>query len=552
MRLTRPELEGASLAWLVELTLRGEVYRFATQGLRVPHAESGGFLQYTGTLSPMEYPDEGQPWDDALADRSIEVEAIFSGEGFAALAATDHDLGDATCRVLLYRLGDDYSRAELVMDGYVDEPAYSSPEAPVAFAVRESAMLDRGRTLSPLAKVTAETWPTATFKPDAQIVGEAYPLPFGRPGALVGGLTEHHGSPALLVEIDAATSDNAANPATVLLGDGELSCAGQDVLIQNRSAIVAPFEATIQARLGTDGLGRVVTTAVVDVADLPIAEGDEIWVSFRTAGAGGVPGPRGGSMDGAGDMVRWLLNRSTMRLDVEQLRGAAELLNGYLLAFPRNEDQGAWELAQDIVAELPASFVLGPRGLQLLVWRLDPGPQDVVAHLDTSKEPGGLAAAISRTSRDQVANVLSMDYALDPAASEHRLRLVYGPALWTVPEAGYQEHPMCSASYTRYQDPAGRPLFAETIQSDLVQDQGTAAAILHAEAMRRCGTHVNARFEGLKQRWQALSPGDVVQVSHAPISWERQICLVTSVPRAPGMTGLGLLAPNHWIRDAIG
>lgn len=549
MRLTRSELDGADLVWLVELTLRGEVYRFSTQGLRVPHAESNSFLQYTGTLAPMEYPDEGRPWEDALADRSIEVQAIFPGEGFAAVAAVDHDLGDATSRVLLYRLGDDYSRAELVMDGFVDEPTYSSPEAPVVFSVRESAMLDRGRTLSPLAKVTAETWPTATFKPDAQIVGEAYPLPFGQPGALVGGLTEHHGSPALLVEIDAGTSNNSGNPARVLLGDGELSCAGQDVLIQNRTT---GTEVSLQARLSTDGLGRVVTTAVVDHGDMPIAEGDELWVSFRTPGAGGVPGPRGGSMDGAGDMLRWLLNRSTMRVDVEQIRGAAELLNGYLLAFPRNEDQGAWELAQDIIAELPASFVLGPQGLQLLVWRLDPGPQDVVAHLDTSKEPGGLAAAISRTSRDQVANVLSMDFALDPADGEHRLRLVYGPAHWTEPEDGYQEHPLCSASFTRYRDPAGRPLFGETIQSDLVQDQGTAAAILHAEAMRRCGTHVEARFQGLGQRWQALNPGDVVQVSHAPISWDRQICLVTSVPRAPGMTGLGLLAPNHWIRDATG
>ena len=256
-------------------------------------------------------------------------------------------------------------------------------------------------------------------------------------------------------------------------------------------------------------------------------------------------------MTGAGDVLSWLLQRTTLSIDTLQVRGAAKLLNGYLLDFYQNVDQGTWQAALDVVSELPASFNLGPRGLQLIHWRLDAQVADAVDHLDTALEMGDLSGTVYRTSREQVANVLSIDYAEDPQASVYRRRLIYGPAQWIESDDGYQSHALCSASYTRYRDAMGRPLVAETMTSSLIQDAGTAAAVLQAETLRRCGTHTEATFSGLSQSWQYLNPGDVVLVSHEPIDWTEQLCLVTSVDRAPGSTALGLLSPNNWIRDAL-
>ena len=548
MRLTRSELSGADLVWLVDVQIRGKVYRFSSMQAEV--SDGSRVLQYSGALAPIVHPDEAAPWDSALAERSIEISAIFSGEGFAALASTDHDLGDSTCQISLWRVGSEYSDREVILDGQIDEPVYSSAQDPVSFSVRESALLDRGRVLSPLATVTEETWSSGTYRADPAIIGEPYPLPFGRPGALIGGLTEHHGSPALLVQIDAATQDNSLLPATVLIGDGELSCVGSTVLLQNKTPD-PETSATVTATAMTDDLGRVVTVASVSVGTLAIAEGDELWISFRTAGSGGITAPTGGLMTGAGDVISWLLQRSSLNIDTLQVLGSAGLLNGYELDFFRNVDQGTWQAALDVIAELPASFALGPRGLQVIHWRLDAIASDAVGHLNTSTEAGDLAGSISRTSRDQVSNVLTIDYALDPQSSIHRQRLVYGPDQWIEPDAGYQQHALCSASYTRYRDALGRPLIAPAISSSLIQDAGTAAAVLHSEALRRCGTHTEGRFEGLSQSWQYLNPGDVILVSHSPVGWSEQVCLVTSVDRAPGSTAVAVLSPNHWIRDAL-
>jgi len=655
MRLTSSELASAKLVWLVEFRLRGELYHFSTTEQAVP--DGAATRQYRGTLRPIVHPDESSPWDGGIAERSVEVAVIFEGLGFASITSTDHDIGDATCEVSLWRVGDDYSKREVIIDGFVDEPTYSGPDELVAFSVRESPLLDTGRTLSPLATVNQETFPGGlrTFDPDVE--GQPYPVPFGRPGALVGGITDHHGSPALLVAVDAAELSNVTLSATVIIGDGGLSCAGGTVLLQNMTAHdpqdivgevvgvgdlipsysfsgtlkhypVAPLSdivftytnvsaqkkratifgddtlggdaaagsvlnrttgaytlvvggaapvnagdilgqytaasqasgqtATVTAFKDRDGLGRLATFAFVTRSDMRVSAGDELWVSFRTTGAGGVqafqPAPftgPGGVMSGAGDVLAWVLGRSTLRVDSEQLRGSVRTLNGYELDFARNQDQSAWEMALDIIRELPASFVLGPRGLQLIHWRLDALASDAVAHLDTANEMGDLSGTVNRSSRDAVANVLSIDYAYDPQIGKHRHRLVYGPALWPDAIAGYTEHPLCSASFTRYRDTQGRPIEASVLSSQFIQDPATAAAVLQAEAMRRCGTHTEATFSGLGQKWQALSPGDVVTVSHEPVGWADEVCLVTRVDRKPGDTSISFLRPNNWIRDAL-
>ena len=549
--LTQSQLDGAELVWLCELRLRGVVYRFADRGLLV--SSDAGAHKYLGTLEPLEYQDEDGPWDNALAERSMAVSVLFGDDGFAAIVAGDHDLGDAVCELALHRVGDAYEDRSVILEGFVDEPDYASADEPVTFSVRESALLDRGQVPSPLAKVNLETWATgATYMHDPSITGESYPIPIGQPGQLLEGLTEQFGSPTLLVEISIADEDNSNDPAKVLIGDGDLSCTGKPILLQNKTN---GQSAALEPRLEQDGRGRLVT--VLEVANqagggVDTAAGDELWASFREPYSGGARAQDGSMLEGAGDILAWLLARTTLRVDTEQLRGSVELLNQYRFAFYVNGSHNTWDMAQDLLRYLPASFRLGPRGLQIVHWRLDATGADSVQTLNTGTEQGDLVGKAGRTSRADVANVLSINYGRDPSSSEHRLQLVFGPESWPEPSAAYQSHPLCSASFTRYQDALGRPLVQAPINTELVQDAGTAAAILHAEAMRRCGTHEQATFAGLAQRWQSAQPGQVIKVTHEPIGWAEKVCLVTSVLRAPGTSMVSVLSPNHWIRDALG
>jgi len=548
--MRRQELDGSRLAWLCEVTVRGRVFRFASEALDVLD-EDGDALSFDGTLDPLEFVDEGDPWEDTVSERALSCAVTFQAagdEGFGYLTSVDHDLGDARAEVSLHKVGNDYEDRVVLLEGLVDEPEWAGPSEPVVFSIREAAQLDRGSIPHPVAQVTSESWPTAGgYAPDDAIVGEFYPVPVGRPGQLVGGLTENTGSPALLVKLDTATEDNSANPATVLIGDGLLTCVGSTVLLQNLST---GNSATVSPTATTDTLGREVTTVDVAVGTLAIAKGAKLWVSFRTANSGGLPGPRDGTLEGAGEVIRWLLGRSTRRVDTDSLKANVERLNAYLLAFYANSPKSPSSILLDeVLPLLPASPVLGPRGLSVAHWRLDARHEDKVAHLDLDEERGFLEQ-LSRTSSSEVANVLGIDFCHDPSAGSHRLSLTFGPKGWADAPGGYEAHPLCSASHTRYKAPDGSPLVGERIETALVEDVGTAASMLQAATLRRCGTHLVGVASGLSQRWQSLTPGDVITVTSSRHNWSSVLCLVTRVIRGPGDTDLGLLSPNNWIRTA--
>ncbi len=548
MAFTHQDLVDADLVFVLELRAGGAVYRFASEDIEVTSTELGE-LSLVASLDVDEWEDEGDPWDDGFNAQSLVARVTFPADataGWSAIVATRQDAGAAEAEVSLLRAGDTWEQRQKLLAGRVDEPEWNYPEDPVRFGIRQAASADRGQLPVPLARVGQETWAEdATYMFDPAIEGELYPLPVGAPGQLVGGVTVHRGSPALLVRIDKSTEDNSANNATVLLGDGELSCVGSSVTLENVSQA---WSASFTPTLTTDDLGRRITVISGIGASNPISAGDQLWVSFRTANKGGVMGPRNSMMEGAGDVIRWLLSRSSQPVDLAQVAGAAEVLNGYKLAFFANQGMSPWSvLRDDIIPLLPVSVVPGPRGYFLRVWNLAATKADRVAHLNLDLE--GDPAGFSRSAATEVANVLSLDYCLDVSETRHRLRLTLGPRQWPEPVAGYEPHPLCSASFTRYQDDHGQPLFAELQSTDLVQDPSTAFAILHNKAMERCGTHITAAIDGLDQDWQHLQMADVITVSSTPHQLDEHPFLVTRVLRAPGVTGLRLLSPNAWVRD---
>lgn len=555
MAYVSSQLDGAELLWLLEVTLRGEVYRFAEQDVNVGSTD-GSTRPFAGTLEPIEYPDDADPFTELSSSRSIGITLVFTeaqGDGWAAIAAADQDLGDASAVLSLWRVGDTYGDRQVILSGRVDETDWGTAEEPVSFSIRADAAMDRGQLPPPTARASETTWAEdATYWASPKIRGQLYPMPIGYPGRNIDNLEDMTGSPALAVRVDKSALSNTSNASTFVIGYGELTCVGGTVTVRN---VTTGDEATATAQVTTDDLGTVCTTVSVSGAasgGIDIGQDDSVWACFRAAEKGGVRGPRGGTLEGAGDVIRWLLGRTTLTVNSGQIVAPAGVLNAYRLAFFINNSVSPFDILRDLMSLLPASLAMGESGVELRHWKLDATSADAVERLDlTGGRHGFIAGKIGRTSTDDVANVLSIDYARDPGSNQHRARRTYGPSSWPgAPAGSFDPNPLCSASFTRFRDPDGRPLIAAPIVTDLVQDGATASAILDQKVMRHCGTHMTAQIGGVPQHLQWLQPGAVVLVNSPDHMWADQVALVTEVIRTPGDTALQVLAPNHWIRDA--
>lgn len=550
-RLTHRELEGATLHLLLVLVLRGRSYRFAALPLQVPRAGAEPTtLQFIGGLiSPSEWTDEGAPAGEAVTSESVAVEVAFSTDtaaGWAAVVDADHDLGDATGELSIWREGDDFDAREVLVSGMVAGTSYGPVSASVSLTIVRDPVED-AIVLPPAdATVDQTSWPTdATYQYDESIFGEQYSEVFGDPGLLTGseGFSRLPGVPALLVRIDKVTEDNSVNPATFVLGNGPLACVGSTVILRNLTqSALAAFTPT--PTVSVDGRGKQVTIATIPASGAStVVAGDEFWWSPTVDGEGGRIdfSPARKSVRDVGDLLRYLVGLSgSGEVDTTSIDEIAARLAGWRFDFYLNDGKSPRDLLlDDILPMLPVSFERGA----FTYWDWAATVNDAVDAIDTSTRGGYLDGEVTRSDPRAVRNQFRIEYCLDPAENTYRRYLVLGPD-WG-DDATVQPHPYASASRSRY----GLRVESSTIQSDMIRDPGTAYAVLDHLMRRQSMTHRSAAFV-LPQPYQHLRKGAVVRVSHAPIAWDNKVCLVRSIVRAPGDTLVTVETCTDWIRDA--
>ena len=369
------------LRYLLDFTWGGQTYHLSDGEYEI--AFDGATYTYT----------PGLEYDANLKDRSDLFQLTPSASRatvvlhFAGLVnvpqrvAAGHDLRAATARLWMWPEGS--TTRLLVLDGECREPAYGMPENEHAIEIDivELAHEDRGRFPdNPRAKVITTT---THANPDSTPEGEWYPFVFGKPGNAGSG---SGGAAPFVYATPGQLIDVSAN--VILVADG--ITGGGSVRVKNVTTITAT-NATVANT--TDALGRrysyVDTTSEAWAGaggNVQPVGGDDLWVAWDVS-SGGVIDVGGRAIEGAGDLIEYMLRRSSLRWDAGRVAAVKPLLNSYKLAGYIQPDPderiSPWDwLRREILPLLPVGVRSGPEGVYLIAF--DPDGAAALVSLDTT------------------------------------------------------------------------------------------------------------------------------------------------------------------------
>jgi len=267
---------------------------------------------------------------------------------------------------------------------------------------------------------------------------------------------------------------------------------------------------------------------VSGAASLSLTE-DDYWVVWGVDG--GLEWAPSIDLEGGGDLLTYMLRRSSLRIDEGRLASARSVLNRYKFAGYIDEGVSpyAW-LADNLLPLLPVSMRSGPDGLYPIVWDMDATAADAVAVLVAGEQVervGGIT--YDRTARD-VVNELRFDFAQRARTQNYKRSRTLTPKPETA-DADTFSNIYAEVSYRRY------GLRSGSLQSEIVYRQATADAIL-AWRLRAYGFvhRLVSYVGGVDLAW--LSPGDVVDLTDSDLSLTNEVALV----QATSLGGDGVVA----------
>jgi hypothetical protein len=522
--LTRDEAR-AGLVYLLELRWASRVFRW-TSGESVDVSSDAGTLHYRAGL-PIDWTDGSDLLSIDSEQRSISFGALWMPEDVdvAELVAAGHDLASAVGEVSLWSAGRTYEERIPLLEGRVLAPTYGGKDEPIGLTLEER-LFDDASTLIPVtARVTPTTWPDA----DPAMLGRAYPLVVGKPGLYLeadGTASTTTGSPALLVGVTAKQ----------FLVAGHRTNATQ-VRIINVTKGEARNE-TIE--LMTDGLGREVTIIDGSGTGLSVVEGDEYWVRWDD-GEALVGEESTAPIRQAGDVLRYVLERSTLRVDRGAMASVISYLNRYRLDFYADDPEvSAWDwLADNLLPLLPVSVVGGPRGLRPVLFRTDARALDAVDAIEAG--PDAVRSSLVGYSVEEAVQVVQVAFAPRGGQGDH-LRTVTLSGDPNEPDAG--SHLALRASSTRYQ--VRRVLRIET---DVVYDSATAQLIASTLASTYALPRREVVYELDPRRFGTLEPGQVVTLTDPELHLVDAVALVQSIAWGSVTMSVGLVLIEDPARD---
>jgi len=550
--LSRSELIDGDLFALVTLRARGKAFRFSTRDTTVANGADVSLpdrLHFVGGLDPFDFTDAIELGEDMQPAREVSLSVLFrndDGTGWADLAAIDHDLGDATCEVSIWKSGDDWSDRRVLLDGVVLSPEYGAAFEPLTFTVTEDPTEDTGVIPLDRMVVSSSTFPTVgvgTHDPADSAADQFYPVIYGAPG-IVGADEDFDilpAVPALIAEQDnTANNENDTTDWLILLAGHHV--AASTVTLHNRED---ETEADVSIVNGADANDYPIAYSLVTGSDLVIGGGDEIYWSFKLEAAGGKKNlRRGGTLRNAVDIMLDLLGQSTIRFDGERIQSLSERLAGFNLDFYINEQSTPWEVIQDhILPLLPLAPAMGPNGLWFVHYPFDATASDAIAEINPRSRGGSRNGMVKVSSATDIANYHTISFALNAESGEYARSLSYGPRELSRND-GTTLHPLSWASFSRYGLRQG-----DTIETDVVYDIATAHAVLDWRIRRDGMTHQEVEYL-LPQQFQHLEAGDVVTITDAEIGWSDRVAIAMSVPRRPGDGSFTFRTIPNWIRDA--
>ncbi len=534
----RTSVEGV---YLLDVTIAGRVYRYATEGCEVVTAD-GETLVYAEGLSE---PSLSYGSVIGVGDAAVGVEIQAEDVDFGLLVARGHALDRAPAVLRRWYPGRVLERARVVLRGLTSDPSYGALGEPLSLSVVRS-MRSQTRTIPPPQAVIDETtWPVnpvgyGTHEIPEKALGSTYPMVIGAPGDVGADVIPVPCVPVAYGEYRAASL--GSSKVIWLGGDAtkvRLRLAGQD----------PPQDLDADVSSTADLLGRTVQYVLPRDSDI---EG-EYLVGFRSDSTyGGGLLWRGELLRGAGDILEWVLTTYySGMVDLGRLRVVRERLNAYLVDTYINAPVNAYEwLLREVLPLLPVEMREGAQGVYPAVLRYDLTERDAVAHLDATAGSGRVTRVGPVVVLSDPANEITVEYRpVKESGSSWLGRVVLTGTAGVTAVDGTStsdtrviRDPLCTASQARYADSERgvSGVYPVRVQAGAVWDTSTAIAIARDIAARRAWPR--RALQVVAGPWaDDLEVGACVTFTDPDIHVEDAVCLVGDVTPGPGETMLDLL-----------
>ena len=511
MTWSRSELRAGRFYWLLDFSFAGKTWHLSEE--EVLATVDGKRLQYHAGLDlGGSLTDQIDWFSDSPQPRSVNVTLTLPAD-VPGLVAQGHDLGGSVGKLALYLHGS--GRSLVVLDGVLRDPEYETKDDPITGSLEELPFADTALWPPADAYVNAARF-TGTIADSA--LDERYPWILGTPGG-----TDAYGSPGLMV-------GTYTGAAWLLLAGHR--CEASKVWIRNKTEGDADRFTVEHA--SEPGGSRLVAYADLNEAgtSITVNTDDEYQVSWNEDApnsGGGVISPRGGTMRGAGEQLRWWLQRSSLRWDSGRVQAVQGYLDSFLIdsaaiASPDSRIK-PWSWIEDhLLPILPISPRIGPEGVYFALWRQDAEP---VASLSVDRGDAVRASPVSYTSRDDVANRFTLSYRHSTLTDKITARAVIGGDLDEIATGAVTANALCRISAARY---GNRP---RELMSEVVYDGATASRVLSWMAGFYALQHREIVLDVDSSSWGYLEPGDAVTVTDSTVGLRDALAWVTSVPWAP-------------------
>jgi len=522
---SRSDILGKQGHFLLDWTVDGRVYRFATADLDVTDKAGTTYHYRKGLRRP-----EVTPMALGGADASIGVQ-VQTGDDWADLASKDVQLDWQPAILRRWFVGQTLENARISLRGVSQGSTYGAALDPLEFSIQRLVRRRSWSYPSPQMKVDANTWSdtagTGTYTRDPKVEGMPYPIVVGYPGEN-GTATPSASVPAYLVQ----ESDNGADTADTLLVMGHRGSA-TTIEVWNYSDD-PPTSNTETIVYAADDLGRTTGTVTSWGGTAPV-KGAQFYTGHSAATGGGIPDPRTGNvLRGAGSLIRhWYETFSDVVVDSAMMDLQAEALDAIKIDtwFNQPVNQIEW-LESNIIKLLPVSAREGERGLFYQVWNWEATSADAIAHLNADKGHVRRVSLIQPAGFD-VYNSFSMQYRLDRVTGGYRaLATVTGDAAFVDRSIEQTASNTDSRVYGSYlcaisqQASAFGLRRAPPISTGVIWDQASAVQILMWQAAQRALPKRVVRYEA-PTSYEWLPLGAVVVLTDDEVSLTSRLALLT-------------------------
>jgi len=387
--------------------------------------------------------------------RSVSFSSLLFPVDVAALVNAGHDLSRATGQVLVDGV--------TIMSGMVSEPEYGREGEPVSLTVSDDPYNDRGL----VPALVVET--TIGIDTDE---GATIPLVFGRPALwidLSGDTQSRAGSPALV------TTRNASNEHAwfILIADAPVDGFTHAGIIDSKGN-----RERFPVEIGEAGAVSVEIRLASQLGLTP--EYAPYFVDYQKYATT----PQALGRDGrAGELIAFLLSRSTLTIDWGRFDAARSELNQYLLAGYFDAAAAPWQLINDHLNPiLPISWLSGVDGIYPIAWDLTAAPTaqiknesrvspvtyegdagDIVnqiiikytraAHNDTYRQQTTLRDELSIANYGEASETITCDVCSDKATAYRIARHILATRAWVHRAVTYEmENPPAVGSIVSVTD----------------------------------------------------------------------------------------------------